>query len=61
MAEKKVDENRRGFLKLAASGAPIAAVAAAATPASAEPDLPTGETKLQDTEHTRKYLESARF
>ena len=61
MADKKVGENRRDFLKLAATGAPVAAVAAIATPKSAEAALPTDETRLQDTEHTRKYLESARF
>lgn len=62
MAENKAGSNRRDFLKLAATGAPVAAIAAvSASPASAEPDLPTGETRLQDTEHTRKYLESARF
>ena len=62
MAEKKVDENRRDFLKLAATGAPVAAVVAVASPKAAEAAaLPTGETRLQDTEHTRKYLESARF
>ena len=61
MAEKKVGENRRDFLKLAATGAPVAAVAVVAAPKSAEAALPTDETRLQDTEHTRKYLESARF
>ena len=61
MAEKKVGENRRDFLKLAATGAPVAAVAAVAAPKSAEAALPTDETRLQDTDHTRKYLESARF
>ena len=61
MAEKKVGENRRDFLKLAATGAPVAAVAAVAAPKSAEAAAPTDETRLQDTEHTRKYLESARF
>lgn len=61
MADKKVGENRRDFLKLAATGAPVAAVAAVAAPKSAEAALPTDETRLQDTEHTRKYLESARF
>lgn len=61
MADKKVGENRRDFLKLAATGAPVAAVAAVAAPQSAEAALPTDETRLQDTEHTRKYLETARF
>lgn len=61
MADKKVGENRRDFLKLAATGAPVAAVAAVAAPKSAEAALPADETRLQDTEHTRKYLETARF
>ncbi|MDG1207821.1 MAG: twin-arginine translocation signal domain-containing protein [Paracoccaceae bacterium] len=61
MADKKVGENRRDFLKLAATGAPVAAVAAVVAPKSAEAALPTDETRLQDTEHTRKYLETARF
>lgn len=61
MADRQVGENRRDFLKLAATGAPVAAVAAVAAPKSAEAALPTDETRLQDTEHTRKYLETARF
>lgn len=61
MADKKIGENRRDFLKLAATGAPVAAIAAVAAPKSAEAALPTDDTRLQDTEHTRKYLESARF
>ncbi|MEM9145831.1 MAG: twin-arginine translocation signal domain-containing protein [Pseudomonadota bacterium] len=61
MADTKTGESRRDFLKLAATAAPLAAIAATTTPASAEPVTPTGETRLQDTEHTRKYFDSARF
>ena len=58
---KEEGANRRDFLKLAGTAAP-AAVAAAAMGSSAEAaDLPVDETKMQDTAHTRAYLESARF
>ena len=53
---------RRDFLKLAATSAPAAAVAAATVGSAAEaaePDL-TSE-KMQDTAHTRAYFDSARF
>ncbi|MCE8538325.1 twin-arginine translocation signal domain-containing protein [Ruegeria pomeroyi] len=53
--------SRRDFLKLAGTAAP-AAVAAAALGSEAEAAaLPTDETRLQDTAHTRAYLDSARF
>ncbi len=54
--------SRRDFLKLAGTAAPLAAVAVATTSGTAEaaePDL-TSE-KMQDTAHTRAYLDSARF
>lgn len=53
---------RRNFLKLAGTSAPAAAVALAAgtTGAEAQPVDPTSET-MQDTAHTRAYLDSARF
>ncbi|MFT7596714.1 MAG: hypothetical protein ACI8R4_004053 [Paracoccaceae bacterium] len=60
---KKQDEGatRRDFLKLAGTAAP-AAVAAAALGGQAEAAaLPVDETRLQDTAHTRAYLDSARF
>ncbi|TNF58246.1 MAG: twin-arginine translocation signal domain-containing protein [Rhodobacteraceae bacterium] len=54
--------SRRDFLKLAGTAAPAAVAAAALSGAQAEAaELPTGETRLQDTAHTRAYLESARF
>lgn len=61
---KKTEEanSRRDFLKLAATTAPLAAVAVATTGGTAEaaePDL-TSE-KMQDTVHTRAYFDSARF
>jgi hypothetical protein len=61
---KKTEEatSRRDFLKLAATGAPAVAVVTAATTGTAEaaePDLSSN--KMQDTAHTRAYLDSARF
>ena len=54
--------SRRDFLRLAATGAPVAAVATALTgraAEAAEPDLASG--RMQDTAHTRAYYDSARF
>lgn len=54
--------SRRDFLRLAATGAPVAAVATALTGTSAEaaePDL--ASQRMQDTAHTRAYYDSARF
>lgn len=61
MSKKEEGATRRDFLKVAATTAPLAAVAmATGTQAqAAEPDL-TSEL-MQDTAHTRAYLESARF
>ncbi|MEP2639724.1 twin-arginine translocation signal domain-containing protein [Roseobacter sp.] len=55
------DTNRRDFLKLAGTAGPAAAVAVAggASAAAAEVDLTSN--KMQDTAHTRAYLESTRF
>ena len=61
MSEKE-GANRRDFLKLAGTAAPVAAVAVAAgcqAAEAAEPDL-SRET-MQDTAHTRSYYDSARF
>ncbi|MDZ7710424.1 MAG: twin-arginine translocation pathway signal protein [Roseovarius sp.] len=54
--------SRRDFLRLAATGAPVAAVATAMTGTAAEavePDL--ASERMQDTAHTRAYYDSARF
>lgn len=61
---KKTEDgtSRRDFLKIAGTVAPAAAVALASgtTAAEASPaDLSSG--KMQDTAHTRAYLDSARF
>jgi len=61
---RKTEEasSRRDFLKLAATTAPLAAVAVATSgdaAQAAEPDLSSN--KMQDTAHTRAYLDSVRF
>lgn len=59
---KEDGSSRRDFLKLAGSAAPAAVAAAALGGSQAEAaTLPVDETRLQDTAHTRAYLESARF
>ena len=62
MKEKNEDTSRRDFLKLAGASAPLAAVAMAAgtTAAEAQPVDLTSE-KMQDTAHTRAYLDSVKF
>ncbi|MEP1942392.1 MAG: twin-arginine translocation signal domain-containing protein [Sulfitobacter sp.] len=60
---KKIDgQSRRDFLKLAGATAPAAAVAlgGSTSAAEAQPVDLTSE-KMQDTAHTRAYLDSARF
>jgi len=63
MSKKTEDgASRRDFLKLAATGAPAVAVVTAVTGGqaeAAEPDL--ASSRIQDTAHTRAYLDSARF
>ena len=53
--------SRRDFLKLAATGAPVAAVAAIAAPDSAEAEIADAGEGLRPTEHARKFYETARF
>ncbi|MBJ6370416.1 twin-arginine translocation signal domain-containing protein [Sedimentitalea arenosa] len=54
--------SRRNFLKLATTAAPAAIAAAALGGTKAEAAaLPVDETRIQDTAHTRAYLDSARF
>ncbi len=65
MTRKPEDgSSRRDFLRLAATGAPMAAVAVAVAVSgqsaeAAEPDLASD--RMQDTAHTRAYFDSARF
>lgn len=56
------DSGRRDFLKLAGTTAPVAAVALAASGDAAEASpVDLTSDKMQDTAHTRAYLDSARF
>ena len=63
MDHPKHENSRRRFLRLAAAAAPAAVAVAVAPNAAAE--VATSEAPksrgLRDTEHTRKYFESARF
>lgn len=63
MDNQKRDNSRRRFLQMAAAAVPAAVTFAAVPNATAETvttDLPRSR-GLRDTEHTRKYMESARF
>lgn len=62
MDRKEDGQNRRDFLKLVGTTAPLAAVAVATTGTevqAAEPDLSSD--RMQDTLHTRAYFDSTRF
>jgi anaerobic selenocysteine-containing dehydrogenase len=60
---KEGTASRRDFLKLAGTAAPAAlAAAAAGGSANAEPaPVDLSSDRIQDTAHTRAYLDSARF
>ena len=62
MTKETEGASRRDFLKLAGTSAPLAAAALAvgSTTATAQP-VDLSSDKIQDTEHTRAYLDSARF
>lgn len=62
MSDKTEGTSRRNFLKLVGTAAPaaIAVAAGGATQAAAQP-VDLSSDKMQDTEHTRAYLASARF
>lgn len=62
MTKETKSASRRDFLKLAGTVAPVAAVAVATsgTSADAKPVDLQSDT-IQDTAHTRAYLESTRF
>ncbi|MCP4208017.1 MAG: twin-arginine translocation signal domain-containing protein [Shimia sp.] len=54
--------SRRDFLKLATAAAPAAAAVVALSPDAAEAQpADLSRTEMQDTAHTRAYLDSARF
>ncbi|MDX1633257.1 MAG: hypothetical protein R3280_01340 [Marinobacter sp.] len=63
MDHPKHDNSRRNFLRIAATAVPAAVALAVAPNAAAQAvkkDVPKSS-GLRDTEHTRKYFESARF
>jgi len=63
MDNPKRENSRRRFLQMAAAAAPAAVAMTVAPNAAAKvvkPDVPKNR-GLRDTEHTRKYFESARF
>jgi len=59
--EVGVDTKRRNFLKLASASVPAAALSVAVGSEAAAVELPDDTSGLQDTAHTRAYLETARF
>lgn len=62
MENQKHDNSRRNFLRLAVTAAPAAVAVAIAPQAAADVVIGVPKSRgLRDTEHTRKYLESARF
>ncbi|KPP99384.1 ubiquinol-cytochrome c reductase iron-sulfur subunit N-terminal domain-containing protein [Marinobacter sp. HL-58] len=63
MDNQQRENSRRRFLRMAAIAVPAAVAVAVAPNAAAEAvssDAPKSS-GLRDTEHTRKYFESARF
>lgn len=62
MTDQTKGASRRDFLKLAGTAAPAAVVvvAGSGTEAAAQP-VDLSSEKMQDTAHTRAYLESTRF
>jgi hypothetical protein len=58
--DRKIDEKRRGFLKLATL-APAAAVVAGSGGEAEAAETPGRAAGLRKTEHVRKYFETARF
>ena len=63
MSNETKAKGRRDFLKLAGTAAPaaLASVALAKPDAAAAQPVDLSSTTMQDTEHTRAYLDSARF
>lgn len=62
MTDQTKGASRRDFLKLAGTAAPAAVVVVggSGTEAAAKP-VDLSSEKMQDTAHTRAYLESTRF
>ncbi len=62
MTQDTKGTSRRNFLKLAGTAAPAAAVAVATSGTSAEAQpVDLSSDTIQDTAHTRAYLDSTRF
>lgn len=62
MDNQKREHSRRSFLRMAATAVPAAIAVAAAPNAAASVAKEAPKSRgLRDTEHTRKYFESARF
>lgn len=64
MADTKKGTTRRSFLKIAGTAVPgaVAVVSGASSAAAAAPaPVDLASQVMQDTEHTRAYLESTRF
>ena len=61
MSDDRRAASRRDFLKLAGTGVPAAAIAVVAGGGEAEAGVAAAGEGLRDTEHTRKYFETARF
>lgn len=63
MADTKQGTTRRNFLKIAGTAVPgVVAVATGSTAEAAAPaPVDLSSQVMQDTQHTRAYLESARF
>lgn len=60
-AEHPEGTSRRGFLKLAGTAAPAAAIAVSAGSVADAAQVDLTSDKMQDTAHTRAYLASTRF
>jgi hypothetical protein len=62
MTENTKGASRRNFLKLAGIAAPAAAVIVAGSSTQVAADsIDLSSDRMQDTAHTRAYLESTRF
>lgn len=61
MKNTKAGTNRRDFLKLAGTAVPAAAATVVAGTETAEAAELAQGSGLRKTEHTKKYLETARF
>ena len=62
MTDNTKGASRRNFLKLAGTAAPAAVVAVAGSSTQVAADtIDLSSDRMQDTAHTRAYLESTRF